>query len=443
MSNSGPLIHPTTVIFTPTSTVVGDCPNFPDSAYLKVLVLPTPDGKDIESVEVWYFNPLSEPNRLNEKIADEHVFKQLTRYLNGSYNTLIYGIADHMQRIIHPDHIAIIEKEYTKYISDGSLLDGFIAGIGAYLVFLLLNENGVFSNQMPFQFGVVYPVSSGITITGNMFEYLSLAFTALARSSQGILLQMILFIQTFINLWGSVFELGPEINPSHTARITMDVIDGFAQNVTKELVLARETTAELNKVEAKLKSHVDDELVKIRREINNIVAEARNAIKDLNMNSEAHRLDESIRRKVSQLTDGYLSEQIKNMIQMELEACHERIGEIVKSHLTGMVNTDGVLKNELLINECQGLEAIQDIESHNGQRYVGSTDNNLPESNATKNNKVDTEYVSGWIQPETNLKHPTFYKGSNEPKNDSDGAIRNNAVSTAGTRNFRRWGRIH
>lgn len=441
MSNSGPLIHPTTVIFTPTTAIIGDRLSSPDSSYLKVLVLPTPDGKDIESVEVWYYDPSSSPIRLNEKIADEHVFKQLIRYLNGNYDTLISGIADHMQRIIHQDHIAIIEKEYTKYISDGSLLDGFIAGIGAYLAFLLLNENGVFSNQMPFQFGVVYPVSSGITITGNMFEYLSLAFTALSQSSQGILLQMILFIQTFVNLWGSVFQLGPDINASHTARITMDVIGGFAQNVTKELALARETTAELNKVEAELKSHMNDELVKIRREINNIVAEARNAIKDLNMNSEAHRLDESIRRKVIQLTDGYLSEQIKNMIQLELEACHERIGEIVKSHLIGMVNTDGVLENELLINECQGLEVIQDIESHNGQRYVGTSDNNFPKS--TENNKADNEPISGWIQSETNLKHPTFYKGPNESKNDGNGTVRNNAISTSGTRNQRRWGRIH
>lgn len=419
MATSDPRIHPTTVTFTPTSAYVGDSNVASNTAYIKVQVLPTGNGKDIESVQIWYFNPDAVPSRLNEKLSETNIFRQLIFNIKGSKSTLVDKAAEYMHAL-SSDEIAIIVKEYTKYVdSNGVLIDVFIAGIGAYLGFLLLNENGAFTNQMPFQFGVLHPVRSGMTLTRNMFEYLSLPLTALIRSGQGILLQLVLFIQSFINLWEPLFLDGPILNTNHTARMALEVISGLAQHVTTTLVRTQELNAaisrQLSSVETRLQSYVDDALVKLRREFNNLVAESRGAIKELNSASEVHRLNESIKEKVAQITDSHLINQIHPLIKIEVAASQNYIDELIRAHdertSSSLNELRTILEHQQVI--IQGLEAIEDIESQDGQRsnrYDNLSNNDaadeyLPPSPPTEPNdqceESINEDISHWIQPET------------------------------------------
>lgn len=362
MSSSDSRIHPTIVLFTPTSTIISPPDTLPSTSYLKVQILPTPDGKNIQSIEVWSYNPTCTPSRLNEVIDDSHTFQQLVSHIKGSGSTLVDKAANYMCTL-SSEELSIITKEYSKYVTEsGVLIDVFISGIGAYLAFLLLNENGSFMNQIPFQFGVLHSVRSGMTITKNMFEYLSLPLSALTRSESGVVKQVCLFIQSFINLWEPLFLPGPYIDPSHTARISIEVINGFSQHVANSLAKTQDLsciiTQQLKSIETRLQSYVDESIAKMRRELSNLTIEARGAIKELNESSQRNRLDESIRKKISEISEV----EIKNAIQRELGICYDAMQNQV----------DTIYSNQEIImthkQYRQGLEEIKDSENQDNVR---------------------------------------------------------------------------
>lgn len=393
MASTDPRIHTTTVIFTPTSTVIDAHATVPCTPYLRVQISPTKNGRDIESIKVWYSNSTAVPSRLNEEITDENTFQALVFHVKGSGPTLLDKVTKYM-RNLSPDEVSIVIKEYTKCITDGGVLDGFIAGIGAYMAFLLLNENGVFANQMPFQFSVIHTVRSGLSLTRNMFQYLGLVLISLSRAAQGILLQLITFIQSFINIWEPLFIDGPHIDSTHQARMAMEVISGFSQHVSTSLAETRELNAIMSKrlesVETRLQSYVDDALTKMRREVGNLVTEARGTIKELStdLRSQLGFIDDTVKDALSARVETQLRERIRELIETELEASQEHIGNLVRCHAedltrklpcTASHSGDDELRVSLAELEhrikilsdkisVEGLERITDTESHDGKR---------------------------------------------------------------------------
>ena len=334
---SDPRIHATTLIITSNLTTIVDSESTTSpisSPYLKVRITPTRNGKDIAFIQITYLNHNANPSQLNDEIVEPNVFETLVHCVKGDGDSLIDRVVKYM-RALPTDDVTVIVHEYTKYIQDGVILDGFIAGIAAYMTLLLLNENAVFTHQMPFQFSTPLTVRSGAIVNRNMFRYLSLPLTSLSRTAEGILLQLVLFVQGFINMWEPLFCDGPVIGFNNEGRMAIEVISGFSQHVASELAQTRALndamTQKLGLIENRLQSYVDDSLSKMRREVNNLLLDTKKSIHDLTVlaTSQLSNVDIQINQRVGAIVKTDLETQIKSMIQMEIEACHDRINELV------------------------------------------------------------------------------------------------------------------
>lgn len=155
-----------------------------------------------------------------------------------------------------PDELIIMQKFY----KDGDLRNALINGIGVYLGFLYLNENGLFANQLPFQFNVPLP-TDGKCLNRYLFQYLSLPLYALSKTTTGALLELIVYIQNFINLFEPLFFWREEISNKELTRLSMEIIIGLTHN-------------SINQVD-KIKTNFQDEIIKMRREMNNVINETR------------------------------------------------------------------------------------------------------------------------------------------------------------------------
>jgi hypothetical protein len=415
-SNNNPRIQATTIVFTPTSTAITEGTIPPNTPHLRIQVLPNHNGENIASISVAYFNPGTTPPRLSEEITDEVTFETITFHLKGDYPSLTGKAATYM-RSLAAEEVSIIMKEYTKYITDGVILDGFIAGIAAYMALLLLNENGVFTNNMPFQFNVLHTVRSGLILTRNMFRYLSLPLMALSRVANGMLLQLVSFVQSFINMWEPIFLDGPLIDANHQARISVEIIGGLSQHVAVSLARTQELTLTLSKqvstAETRLQNYIDESLNRMRREISNLIIETRTTIK--NISSEFGTVGETVKAEVSSAVKTELQGHIHNLVQSEINAGQTRTLDIVQAVTESLVRE--LVQPQPTINEnemralldkleqriellyskmpIEGLERIVDNESQDGSYKPGTTQLAVGPS--------ESAHSTHGIQPSTNI----------------------------------------
>jgi hypothetical protein len=218
----------TVVYFTQDSTSINS--KISSKSSLKIQIIPTEDKTEINSIKISYFNGISQ---INEEIDDANIFSALTCSLNGIGDTLVEKITSYMNNL-EEDEICVIIKEYSKYINDGVLFDALVAGIGSYLALLVLIENGAFVGQFPFEFSVPCSVCSGNTINGNMFKYMSLPLISLRKLSQGVLLQLVIFVESFINIWSPLFLEGPSISTMNESKVCLEIISGFSQHILSQ-----------------------------------------------------------------------------------------------------------------------------------------------------------------------------------------------------------------
>lgn len=411
MANIDHHIQLTSVIFTPTLTSIGESRALTSEPSLKIQIVPNRNGKDIESISVRYSNPNVTPSRLSEDITDNNIFKSLTYSMKGDGATLVDRAIVYM-RSIPKDDVSVIAKEYSKYIEDGLIIDGLVAGIGAYITFLLLNENGAFVNQMPFQFGSPCTVQSGNVVNHNMFSYLSLPLMALSKTATGILLQLVLFIQSFINIWDPLFSPGPTIGPSNEARMCIEVISGYSTHVTASMAKAQsdysDTIAKTKDIEERLQEHVDESLKKMRREINNLVIEAKASIRELSLSalSQMGIVDNSIKQKVAAVIETELGSQIKRRIDDEITASHEKIREIVAIHT--VVESKKFNENELE-SRLAGIEHRIDTlyEKIKGNIPEKAVEEDVKQTNTTQNT-TNQPNVPKWNNFRVPIANRTF-----------------------------------
>jgi hypothetical protein len=366
MSNNDPHINEIIVIFTSTfitienaTTSLSDpciennkvCTD--EHCYLKLRITPTKNGKDIQSIDIYYSDPNSVPSHINEKIDDEFTFRSLFYSTGDIGESLLERIVTYM-RSLPPDEVSVIIKEYEKYIENGVILDGLIAGIAAYMAFLFLNENSVFMNQMPFQFGSPWMVNSGNIVNRNMFQYLSLPLTSLAKVSHDVLLQLILFIQSFINIWDPLFIDGPVIGSSNEARLCVEIISGFSQHISS---LFAETISQnsimvkqIHSVEDKLQSYIDSAISRMHREVHNLILDTKRSTKELvdDINKQLNFTDDTVKEKKLKLIESNLTDRINEKIQTELDASYESIKDISHEYS----RTESEKQNTNLTTRC-------------------------------------------------------------------------------------------
>ena len=351
MASTDSRIRSINIVFTPSSTIIQERTSSMSTTYLLIQVTPNHNGKDIGSIKICYSDPNSSPSRFNEEINNSDMLTSIAYTMNDTLNqnTLVDQVASYLKTLPN-EEISVIMKEYSKYIEDGILLDGFIAGIASYLTFLLLNENSIFMNQISFQMTIPFMVNNSSCITRNMFKYLTLPLSGLSKVSRGVLFQLVTFLQSFINIWEPAFVPGPIIDNNNEAKICMEVISGLANDATEKLskIQTHQNTmmSSLNAIETRLKLTIDDSLNKMKREINDLLIETRASIKDLTdhvikqlnvvdckIEDAVSTIDDVVKHKVGKIVENQLDSQIKHKISSEIENTQERIGEII-THYT-------------------------------------------------------------------------------------------------------------
>jgi hypothetical protein len=363
--NAPPRIQVTTVVFTPTSTDIFTSSDLSepidvnqqssDSPYLRLTVFPTSNGKNIQSIEIYYFNPTMNPPRLNEILDNPEILAAMAFSMNGNDTTFLDKLTTYM-RSLPSDDVSVIIKEYTKYINGGLIIDGFVAGIASYLAFLLLNENSVFVNQMPFQFCAPFNIDSCNSVNRNMFQYISFPLTSLCKISHNILLQLVLFIQSFINIWDPLFIDGPVIGPTSETRMCMDIISGFSHYVSSSLAHTQSQndiiSQQLSSLESRLQSHVDITISKMKRELHNLIVDTR--------------------ASVDALTNSHTpSEPINTTQNPSINKCHPESSTIILEESTDK-SASTILLNSSPISENARISDIIQLRNTSGSIHSGS-----------------------------------------------------------------------
>lgn len=411
-----PRIQATTIIFTPTSTLITSSATSLMTPHLRIQILPDHNGENISSLSVVYFNPGTIPPRLNEEVTEEATFETITFHVKGDHLSLVAKAATYM-RALSEEEISIITKEYTKFITDGVILDGFVAGIGAYMALLLLNENGVFTNNLPFQFNVLHTVRSGLILTRNMFRYMSLPLIALSRVTNGMLLQLVSFVQSFMNMWEPIFLDGPLIDANHQARMAVEIISGLAQHVSSSLIRTQELnlslTKQISSVETRLQDYVNEAVNRMRREVSNLIVETRTTIK--NMTTEFGTIDQAVKTKVSSAVEAQLQGHIQNLVKSEIDASQARTLDIVQSVTESLVRElvptqplNGENEIHILLSELEqridilhskmpteGLESIIDSKSQDGAYKPDTTQLAVKPADSSHGTQSPTKFNSG------------------------------------------------
>jgi len=433
MASTNSRIRSLNIIFTPSSTIIGENISTNSTTYIRIQVNPDHNGKNIGNIIIWYYDPDSSPSRFNEEINDSNMLTSIPYVMSDLFHhdTLVDQIASYLNSL-PKEEISIIMKEYTKYIEDGILLDGFIAGVASYLSFLLLNENSIFMNQMSFQITVPYNIHDSNCITGNMFKYLSLPLSGLSRISSGVLFQLVLFLQSFINIWEPAFSPGPTIDNKNEAKICMEVISGLANDATIKLSQIQSyhniMISSLNDIESRLRLTINESLNKMKLEINNLLVETRSSIKDLTdhftnqlnlvdgkIEEAVSTIDGVVKHKIVKIVESELDSQIKSKIASEIEDTHERIGEIISNYsMSGgrKIVTGTIDENESIIQgKLQGLEHRIEVLYNN--LSIGSGKNTITSEykdvNGKLYNELSTNRQLSYSPPPTTKYHGEIF----------------------------------
>lgn len=272
-------IHLTNIYFTPSTTIIGNYQPLVSESYLKIEIIPSYDGLNIKTINIIYFDPTDSSSCINEEISDASVFQAITFSLKGESSTLLHGVISYMKSLCRDD-VNIIVKEYSKYIQDGVVLDGFMAGLCSYLTFLFLNENGTFVKTLPFQFSCPTSVMSGNIVNHNMFQYMSLPLISLTKTSTGIILQITTFVQSFINMWDPLFTTGPIIGTVNETKMCIEIVTALSSHVCslmaetksqQEIIINR-----LSDIELRLQHKVNTSLSTLTKNIDLLLSQQLN-----------------------------------------------------------------------------------------------------------------------------------------------------------------------
>lgn len=393
-------LHPLSILFDPDLTVINNVESRQIESYIKIRITPTNDHKDIESINIVYYDPLQEPPRFEYEINQRNIFDSITNSIKNSSHNLVDSLSSYMTTL-SSEEIAIISNEYSKYITEGAILDGLISGIAAYLAYLLLIENNILTRQLPFQISI--PQSN--TLNHNMFQYISMSLLPLAKVSKGLIQQLVLFVQSFINIWDPLFIDGPEISSYLYSYTNISITTGLSQYVHDLLIENRNlhisTKEQADRIEGKIQNYLDEQLSKNYREVNNLIAETRYSVSEIILNSEQSVPDKDFTKKIHTLEDRIL----------KLEERIEKLQN--KNKLNSLQNIKEITNNDRQRNNYTNVsisepgngtspntdldQLSKDVEvkcEHNIQPRVI----NLSGNNQQQSNKQGSNSMRAWIR---------------------------------------------
>ncbi len=326
------------IVITPCSATINtnnECPDLPN-CYLQIKVYPTPCGRNIRCIEYWYHCG----TKLHGEITDPKVLQAVTSYsvIGEASDSLSEKIGCYITGVPE-EQMVIMLQEYAVYMTDGILLDGVVAGIASYLVLLTLIEEGIF--PLPFEFNIPYKVSSGLSLTKNMLEYINLPLSTILKISDnleslscdpdkiccewisntkicqvnGILKQLALFVLSFMNIWDLLFVAGQTIDSDTRALLCIEMIHGISQCSTSLLLgyIKRQDDImhELSCMEEKIRCYVEETMKRMRRELDNLVIDNGQYVSHTVVNNVLERYREETAREINNQTKALRDELAK------------------------------------------------------------------------------------------------------------------------------------
>lgn len=117
-----------------------------NESYLRIIAYTDHSKNFISRIKIRFYN---NSFNINEDISDENIFHTILTSINGK-GTNLYAKFNHQFKMFNNDDILIISKEYSKYDIYDDYFKSFILGIVSYVTFLILIENGLFSQIYSF-----------------------------------------------------------------------------------------------------------------------------------------------------------------------------------------------------------------------------------------------------------------------------------------------------
>jgi hypothetical protein len=258
MSNHSSTILPLDIVITPNElTIQANESVQPSGQYLHIRTLPTRSGDNLASISIRYGN-------VTHNLDDSNIMSSITHSLVNANNSLADSANNYIAELSDEDRNTIL-LEYSKYMTEGIILDGLIAGIAAYYALLTLFENH--PELFPIQFNLPENTESGLILSCNMLQYIRLALLALVKIvCDPILLKLIVLVLSFINIWEPVF-FQADIDPDYGMELTVEIITGLTEYTCTKLERAQTRHLEITKSE---QHNYRTELNRLQNQINDL-----------------------------------------------------------------------------------------------------------------------------------------------------------------------------
>lgn len=269
-SSSDKSFYPINITFTNNCTLFNDSINL-DDEFLKIDIIPTSNGDNIRKIKIVFFDCEFGSTKIFEEICEERILSSINNSIKGDdYSCLLEKVDKYVSCLSREDR-EIIEREFERYCL--CIQDIIIFGIVSYLSFILLSENDLLVSRLPFQFCIPYSISSGMLLTRNTIKYMTLPISTLIKSTDGIMLQLFTFIQSFINIFDQMFHKGQTIDPLIETKLSVDVLSGYSQYIINELTscsiqneIQNDIQQKIRHSEVRMYSFINEEIDKIRDE---------------------------------------------------------------------------------------------------------------------------------------------------------------------------------
>lgn len=296
-----PCIKPITLLITPSETIITEPRIFLYESYLRIDIIPDESFETIKFIKVKYCS--NSIIKFEDEITDEPIFELFTQCIIGDEPKLIRKIAKYMQSL-QQEEISVISNVYTKYMNkDGVILDGFITGIGAFVAFILLNETDTF---FPFSINI----GNGMIISSNILRHISLPLSGLSKIVDGIVLNFVLFLMNFINIWEPMFVTGDTIEINAELKVAIDVISGLSLYILDK----SNKQINLDDIESKLRKYTDDKFAMLNtRNLPEVTSDDIKALKETLLEMQTKFLDESVKLQKEEERLQNMEERIKRL----------------------------------------------------------------------------------------------------------------------------------
>ena len=235
------------------------------------------DGDDIIIIETYFEKEITSIRAyINGKKYNIKGYDHVARAINGKGDSFIERVTDAMNKLPNSD-VNLLLKEYSKYINDGVILDGFVGGLVSVITFISLYDEGVFAGITPLQFNTPHDV-----LSRNGLSYLSLAIEALIQTTNGKFRNLFIFMLNFINMWETIFIDGREIPVLMQGKLILEASSCINREITKKMVELRKECdrikVEMLEMERRCQGNIDNAFNKVSRNVSNLIVDANQLI---------------------------------------------------------------------------------------------------------------------------------------------------------------------